>query len=881
MFLSRIIYSNDRIKSFKDFNLLPESKISKICEFQLLRRQHISRRQKIRRKRKTRNRRKKTWNKVKLLTWNIEGQKSVQKSCPELTIFENADIICLTETLSCDEFTIKDYYTFHVPAIKLQRGRPIGGISISVKAGLNPKLFGFNESRLIVETNIGVIYCYYFNPNSSLDDIIADITEDLMANVGNAIVTGDFNCRIDMENERGRQGLIDTFSLLGFDLVQNVSLITYVSHNGKSCIDLVFINTRVKKSIISCNTLFNPIRKHQRVLTSFRVKPSNVLKIKEKPSMTRKINLPLFQRLLQQVPLNGSNIEEFEKFTKMIKKASTISNRKQFIKPWFDDECKLLKGKCILLLINGDIDEYKIYRKRYKILIKSKRQQYEENKLIEKLHSCNNEPWKLFRKPAVRNNHILPNEWEKHFHLLLSNEVYTSEISFSDDTNGNEWYNNEITLDEIEASIYALKHKKAPGEDNVTNEHIKSTFPFLKNWYKNILNFVFDSHLIPEFWKTSNVKTLFKGKGKLSDPNAYRGIALLCTQYKLLTKVLNNRLVKHIENKLPEQQYGFRKNKSCDDAISKLINEISLAIQNSKGAFYVTFIDFEKVFDLLDRKILCKKLNMLGVKGKFFNLIVEILRINFIKVDNGNEISKKITQKRGVIQGDTLSPTLFLIYVSDLPEFITSSEVRCIMYADDLVIFSRNLMELQSSIDKLYEWCINNKLKINISKTKIIKFRKGGRLKKNDSININGTPIEFLNEYDYLGIKLQTTLTFTKHVKSKATKMAQVINSIEHLQKISLKTAEKIYNIKIWPAVTYGFKAFSHLLNCTQLHELDKIKSRFFKKVLGLPKNASNTFTLHLSETRTMGEDIIQAFKISSSTISEYRRIKEEKNMQF
>lgn len=134
-----------------------------------------------------------------------------------------------------------------------------------------------------------------------------------------------------------------------------------------------------------------------------------------------------------------------------------------------------------------------------------------------------------------------------------------------------------------------------------------------------------------------------------------------------------------------------------------------------------------------------------------------MLKENLVSFDNGNEVSDAILQTKGVLQGDSLSPTLFIVYASDLPQYILEPETDCLMYADDLVIFSENIDQLRTSIRKLEEWCSENKLQINKSKTKILKFRNGGKLKRTDEVSLDNSEIEFVNTYEYLGLKLQTT----------------------------------------------------------------------------------------------------------------------------
>ena len=67
--------------------------------------------------------------------------------------------------------------------------------------------------------------------------------------------------------------------------------------------------------------------------------------------------------------------------------------------------------------------------------------------------------------------------------------------------------------------------------------------------------------------------------------------------------------------------------------------------------------------------------------------------------------------------------------------------LQCLVYADDLAICSNNLCAIQQSIDRLYKYCSDNYLGINIGKTKIMKFRRGGHLAKSDVITCNSNLI--------------------------------------------------------------------------------------------------------------------------------------------
>jgi hypothetical protein len=86
---------------------------------------------------------------------------------------------------------------------------------------------------------------------------------------------------------------------------------------------------------------------------------------------------------------------------------------------------------------------------------------------------------------------------------------------------------------------------------------LKDTTPTLKGVWTNLFNECLKQEKIPDAWQLATLKVLYKGKGEVSDPNAYRGIALECTAFKLLSSILKKRLYMMTENTLPDEQFGF------------------------------------------------------------------------------------------------------------------------------------------------------------------------------------------------------------------------------------------------------------------------------------------------------------------------------------
>ena len=127
---------------------------------------------------------------------------------------------------------------------------------------------------------------------------------------------------------------------------------------------------------------------------------------------------------------------------------------------------------------------------------------------------------------------------------------------------------------------------------------------------------------IPDGWRGSTVKMLYKGKGKVDDPNTYRGIALECALFKIMTKILTQRLTDLTDYHIPEQQFGFRRGRSTLHAVRCLQQDIEEALRLPRRRLHVIFIDFSKAFETVNRKLLVTKLEHLLGKEHYLTAIV-------------------------------------------------------------------------------------------------------------------------------------------------------------------------------------------------------------------------------------------------------------------
>ena len=184
----------------------------------------------------------------------------------------------------------------------------------------------------------------------------------------------------------------------------------------------------------------------------------------------------------------------------------------------------------------------------------------------------------------------------------------------------------------------------------------------------------------------------------------------MCCISKIYSKLLNNRLQKYLEENdiLAEEQNGFRASRSCIDHIFTLCT----ILRNRKVSgfdTFLSFIDYKKAFDSVDRDLLLYKLSQIGVDGRFYSAIKSLYQNPKSRVILNEFETDYFDCPIGVKQGDCLSPTLFALFINDLAEEIKSSGVgleldsdtfiNILLYADDIVLLAKNEEDVQFLLD--------------------------------------------------------------------------------------------------------------------------------------------------------------------------------------
>ncbi|UYV74894.1 hypothetical protein LAZ67_12001706 [Cordylochernes scorpioides] len=366
--------------------------------------------------------------------------------------------------------------------------------------------------------------------------------------------------------------------------------------------------------------------------------------------------------------------------------------------------------------------------------------------------------------------------------------------------------NSEITNADIYMEIAGLKSNKACGPDGIPNEVLKILPDSYILLLKQLYNSVMTIGKYPAIWTNSTIHPIFKNRYKNSLSN-YRGMALIRNVSKLFTSIRRSRLEEWVEGRrvIPENQAGFRKGRSCIDHIFTLTTLIQLSLRKKRGKLYVFFVDLRKAFDTVPHSILWKKLYNLGISYQFISTIRSYYEQSTIAISWKGSFTVSIKINSGVLQGEPLSPLLFILFITDLIEIYNNSDllsvnlpefgdIHLLLYADDIAIIGESRMNLQKKIKILKEYLDENLMTLNESKSKIMVFRNGGKPSNKDRWFWNDKPTTITSRYTYLGFPLTPTITTThpeNYLKGKA------LTAINATHPILIKSKAKSINLSI------------------------------------------------------------------------------------
>ena len=521
---------------------------------------------------------------------------------------------------------------------------------------------------------------------------------------------------------------------------------------------------------------------------------------------------------------------------------------------------KLKKTNPILPLYDTLKTNLRCYNNTLKKLIRTSKLEYYHNKfskfkndikntwltikeVINKNKSKNNAPDSInINGNMITDTPSMVNEFNNYFAnigpLLASQIITPPNKSFKQYLTNpvkNPFKFQTIQSEDVLKVINKLKSKTSHGQDKISTILLKSIKNELCGPLTIIINQSIRTGTFPDLLKIAKITPIFKK----DDPTVlsnYRPISLLNSISKIFEKVIFQQIHTHFKSKnlYYVSQYGFREQHSTQQAALELIDRIILDMDKGKTPLNI-YIDLSKAFDTIDHEILLFKLHHYGFRDNSYKLMQSYLsnRLQYVELEGIASTMQPI--KTGVPQGSILGPLLFIIYINDLNN--SSKLFKTISYADDTTLLTtltsnkkeNNSNEINDGLNKVSEWLDLNKLSLNINKTKFMLFHPQNKVVQPPNIKIKSKNIELVDEFDFLGIVLDSQLRWNAHINKISKKLSKANGILSKIKNTVPKSTLKIlYFSLVNSHLDYGLLCWGHKAN--QMDILQKKAIRIITK---------------------------------------------------
>ena len=383
----------------------------------------------------------------------------------------------------------------------------------------------------------------------------------------------------------------------------------------------------------------------------------------------------------------------------------------------------------------------------------------------------------------------------------------------------NSEYNCQLTMRELEDALKQSDKNTAPGHDGITYEMIDKTDKTYKCALLKLYNKIFLNDSFPMSWKKSILIPIPKEGKDGKYPRNYRPISLTCCLCKLLERVVNGRLSWFLEktNSITSSQSGFRRYRSSTDHLVQLETAARKAIATKKHML-VIFFDLQKAYDTAWRFNIIRNLHNYGLRGHLLHLIDNFLKNRTFAVRIQNKHSTEKELKDGIPQGSVLSCTLFLVAINEIDKDLPPT-IRGGLYVDDFAAWCCGSRlhslgrQLQLAVKKLEKWSKHTGFTFSMDKTEIMHIcRCYGCLKAVPEIELYNQRIKGAETFKYLGLTIDKSLTWRKHIENLRISCTKRMNLLKFLSYKSSSTDRKmfvrLYLALIKTKIDYGVEAY-------------------------------------------------------------------------
>ena len=336
-------------------------------------------------------------------------------------------------------------------------------------------------------------------------------------------------------------------------------------------------------------------------------------------------------------------------------------------------------------------------------------------------------------------------------------------------------------------------------------------------------------------------------KGNKQSLENYRPISLLPICSRTFERLISNEMFTFFteNNLISPNQSGFRLGDSCVNQLLAITHEIYKSFDEGFEVRGV-FLDISKAFDKVWHEGLLRKLNQNGISGNLLKLLRDFLSYRKQRVVLNGQHSSWDNVKAGVPQGSILGPLLFLIYINDLSNNLSSN---CKLFAHDTSLFSvvnnihTSATTLSQDLKAITKWAFQWKMAFNPDLSKqaqeVIFSRKIKKL-LHPTLLFNNIPLNNSLFQKHLGLTLDIKLNFSEHIKSIIKKISKTMGLLRKFQQILPRsTLLTIYKTFIRSRLDYADIVYDQAYNSAFPDKLESIQYNACLAITGAIRGTS------------------------------------------
>ena len=410
---------------------------------------------------------------------------------------------------------------------------------------------------------------------------------------------------------------------------------------------------------------------------------------------------------------------------------------------------------------------------------------------------------------------------------------------------------------EIYGVLSTMSNNKAPDELSLMAEHLKNGGHVVLIVLEQLMNKIYDSGTIPEVFKTGIITPVFKKQGKpIDDPNSYRRITICSVIGKLFEKLLQNKISNILDMKQSKLQRGFTKNVPPTNA-GLIFTEMIAEAEDEKYPLYAVFIDASKAFDVVWHASLLRKLHESGITENDWKILDNWYKDLKSRVKWDGNLSRLFNEEQGVRQGGILSPLLYKVFINPLLKSfekehlgasIGSIHVGCPTCADDILLLSKSLFELQTMLIIQEDYANSERYFISETKSKVMTFNSVNKVDDGVKLTLNNKPLENVDTYTHIGIQRYTGKSniVAERIKlARRTSYALMGAGLHGYNGVNLEISLKLWNTYVRPRLLFGLE--SVVLKKKDYDNLNLYHKGVLKNLQSLPERTADAAVYLLS----------------------------------